>query len=323
MRSDLLRSALKRVRPTARDDVLRLTSLAASRRWSRRILNTAFVLAPRSIEESMHRNLADAFNRYPPMHLDEGAWKVPFGHGSVTVPMIQESAGLRWDFGLAILGHDPEVKSFYERALASPTPPSVFFDIGCNFGTHSLVFLANGVRVVSFEPNPACHPLFLSLCEANGWQPDLRATAVDDRIGTVDLSYPPDETWLGTTIDTVRDDLAIGHPLAVVTVPTTTLDTFVAESGIIPDLLKIDTEGNEYRVLAGARGTMREHRPFVVFESWPHAEARSSLSTLFAEVHYVIVDLADLLVLSPAAFCASARSNFVSVPRESLGHGWI
>lgn len=53
--------------------------------------------------------------------------------------------------------------------------------------------------------------------------------------------------------------------------------------GYVPHLLKVDVEGNEAKVLAGARRLLAEHRPLVVFEhGW---RAAAQLGSTPAEVH--------------------------------------
>ena len=49
-------------------------------------------------------------------------------------------------------------------------------------------------------------------------------------------------------------------------VPTEALDTLVERLGLQPRFLKIDTEGAEALVLAGAQRTLAQHRPVVMSE---------------------------------------------------------
>jgi hypothetical protein len=46
-------------------------------------------------------------------------------------------------------------------------------------------------------------------------------------------------------------------------VPTTTLDHYLATTGVIPTFIKMDIEGAEPRALAGAYRTIQEHAPFL------------------------------------------------------------
>jgi hypothetical protein len=54
-----------------------------------------------------------------------------------------------------------------------------------------------------------------------------------------------------------------------------TIDDYVARTGDIPALIKIDTETTEPEVLAGARKLIAEHRPWIMVEVlWSLVEDR-------------------------------------------------
>ncbi|MDP3724881.1 MAG: FkbM family methyltransferase [Nanoarchaeota archaeon] len=44
------------------------------------------------------------------------------------------------------------------------------------------------------------------------------------------------------------------------------LDAFIEETGLVPDFIKIDVDGNEARVICGARHTLQDYGPGVVVE---------------------------------------------------------
>ncbi len=48
-----------------------------------------------------------------------------------------------------------------------------------------------------------------------------------------------------------------------------TLDAFTAERGLRPDVIKIDVEGAEFRVLQGARRMLTEGAPLIFCEIHP------------------------------------------------------
>lgn len=320
MRAKNIASAARRIRPFVRDDVNRVVAAAAQHRATRRILNALFASLPWSQKERFHHNLSSVsgvFLGEDRESLQPGFWKVRFAGAQIRVPMGQAPARVEWDFALATVGHDVDLKCLYERLLVSPNRPKVFFDVGASFGTHSLLFLANAVRTVSFEPNPNCHSFFRRICAANACQPDIQPFALGAQSGSVELSYPPDETWLGTTVASVREELGRGHPMETVTVPLTTLDSFVSESGLVPDLVKVDTEGNEKAVLVGSSRTLGEYRPLVVFESWRGSD-REALVRLFEDHGYGLAEPRSGKELSVSDFLLSSANNFLAVPREGL-----
>lgn len=58
------------------------------------------------------------------------------------------------------------------------------------------------------------------------------------------------------------------HPDAHrIQVPMVHLDGFIAESGLIPDVVKIDIEGGEFRALEGAQRLLERHHPDLIIET--------------------------------------------------------
>jgi len=104
-----------------------------------------------------------------------------------------------------------------------------------------------------------------------------------------------------------------------------TLDDFVAESGLQSlSLIKIDTDGHEYEVVAGARESINRFRPVVVFEACeylmrPPRPTFENLSVLFKSVGYTVCG-ATVEPLTPEAFlhiCPKGGGlDLVALPRE-------
>lgn len=136
---------------------------------------------------------------------------------------------------------------------------SVAIDIGANIGVTALImsaFVGGEGRVAAFEPGPRIFDLLAANVQANG------ATQVEPRrcaVGSADGVMPFEE------------DSAYGHLLAEggsgAAVEVRTLDGLVGELGLNRlDLLKIDTEGFEGEVLAGAKDTLQRLKPLVYLE---------------------------------------------------------
>ena len=73
-----------------------------------------------------------------------------------------------------------------------------------------------------------------------------------------------------------------------------TLDGFVADRQVVPDLIKIDVEGNELAVLEGARQLLDRARPVLVLESWSGSGDRTALYDLLASHGYYLQPLVFL-----------------------------
>jgi FkbM family methyltransferase len=193
--------------------------------------------------------------------------------------------------------------------------------VGANYRAHALRFLAHGIGTVAFEPNPACHAYFEEACALNAVSATVEPVVLADRPGSAQLWVPQGETYLATIVPEIRERRRQRADVATVTAPQTTLDRFVSERAIVPDLIKIDTEGSELAVLRGARGLLAHHRPLVVFESWPASADRPAIHALLEEAGYEIQALVRPFREAPGrgrdAFLASAAGNFLARPRRA------
>lgn len=254
---------------------------------------------------------------FDPRYGVEGPWTVTFAGRRLVLP-LHDDFELGWITATAFHGYDTELHELYETLVRAPDPPRVFFDVGAGYGLHSLKLLAHGVRVVSFEPNPACHPFFLECCRRNSLNPDVRAVAVGDAAGEVQLCVPRGRPWLGTTTAAVARSWGDAAEIETRTVRETSLDDVVRTEGLVPDVIKIDTEGGERAVLAGARAILASARPLIVLESWPRPPERAALFELLAGSHYRLHALRFAQRPSPAltldAFVGCPDANFVARP---------
>lgn len=149
-----------------------------------------------------------------------------------------------------LLDKEPETIEWIDRM----DPGDTFFDVGANVGCYSLYAAKRGLRVVAFEPGAANFAVLMRNIELN--QLEIQAFPIA-------LS-----AWTGIRYLHMTDTSA-GHALHALTVlaSSTTgflqpnlafsLDTFIQQFGLLPpDHLKIDVDGSEHEVLAGAEKTL-------------------------------------------------------------------
>ncbi len=132
-------------------------------------------------------------------------------------------------------------------------PGDLFGDIGANAGSYTvLAGTVAGADVIAVEPVPETVERLRRNVELNGsnGRVEIRAVAVGDRTGTVRFTVDRD------TINRIADDGSDDR--GVVEVPIDTLDRIFAER--VPLLLKIDVEGHEAAVLAGASHLLSDRR---------------------------------------------------------------
>jgi FkbM family methyltransferase len=156
-------------------------------------------------------------------------------------------------------------------------PGQIVLDIGANIGTHT-VFFAQKVgpagTVFAFEPQRV---LFQILC-ANVTLGSLtnvhtRQAAVGSQAGTVSvptLNYAGAGNFGGVSLEGQTQ----GENVPLLTVDQLGLTAC--------HLIKIDVEGMESDVLAGAEQTMRQHRPIVYVENDREAKSAALIEQLFA-----------------------------------------
>jgi FkbM family methyltransferase len=312
-----VRRAITRIRPEIRQDLQRLLKPLIARARTRAVVNAVY----RRLTFKQWRGFNWFYSRlFTPGDIGEpGEWIVDFAGRPVRLPLSREDFARDWERAASFLGHDDEVKSTYARLVAGPDPPNLFIDVGANFGTHSLMFLVHRIETWSFEPNSACHDRFRALCRLNGVEPYIIRAAVAEREGQATLSFPVDATWFGTIDPGVRDRIAAGSTLTNETVPQTALDLYLPAMKGRRVLLKIDAEGSERLVLAGARRMIEQLRPIVIFESTVADEHRDEVFAIFSGFGYTLRQLPEPRgggqALSANAFHRTRHENFIALPR--------
>ena len=187
--------------------------------------------------------------------------------GVIRTILVGPSRGLRYrvmtPFRAPIIGGwEPAAQRLMVRHVA---PGSVAYDVGANIGIHTLLLsrlVGSTGRVYAFEPVPA---LFGRLCENVRLNPSLAAAtpvqlALDDHSGSAAF-YTGHHAGAG--------HLAASGPQTGdrIEVSTSMLDEFVyREHHAPPNFMKIDVEGAEGNVLAGAEQVLRNARPIVMVD---------------------------------------------------------
>jgi FkbM family methyltransferase len=147
--------------------------------------------------------------------------------------------------------------------VANVSVGSVVLDIGANLGEYT-VLAAQATdkhgRVIAYEPNPIVRDRLLRNIKANGFrhvEVCANALGLEDGIGV--LTVPSDESGLGT--------LRSGPVGTEFRVEVRRLDgTLSEEDRARLSMIKLDVEGFELEVLQGARDTIDEARPVILYE---------------------------------------------------------
>lgn len=177
----------------------------------------------------------------------------------------------------------------------------VVVDIGANYGEMVLgSVVADGARVVCFEPNPQVLPFLRRSVEESGLAIDLREVAVGAT--ETEATFVMDTVWSGRSglAETHRTDA--DHALEAVVVPVRTLDSVLTLGDEDSVCIKIDVEGAEFDVLAGARSLTTSPRPWAIMLEVLHMDPFEK-ARLAAYYRMQVMDrrTGELVVVPPAS----------------------
>lgn len=175
--------------------------------------------------------------------------------------------GLKWHYGgpdtddhLPILGHEMGIVNM---ALFAFPKDGVFVDVGAHVGLYSLELARKASQVIAIE---AHEPTYQKL-EANILLNDLGdkvstlLAAVWNKETRLDMSDPNDKVAGGSNRCVKPEEELKGQVYA------DKLDKLLKRFDLARiDMIKIDVEGAEARVLKGARKTIMTHQPLLLIE---------------------------------------------------------
>jgi FkbM family methyltransferase len=160
--------------------------------------------------------------------------------------------------GLA--GYEPEGLACF-LAAADVAGPGAVLDIGANVGIYAALAAALTQREVrAFEPMPSLVDAARKFASDNGLGFTTELLALGAENGSASLYLSPNSDTSNSLAAGFRDSAS--H----IEVPVETLDSYVARTGVVPAVMKVDTETTEPDVLAGAAATIVKHRPWILCE---------------------------------------------------------
>lgn len=203
-------------------------------------------------------------------------------------------------------------------------PGTTFFDVGANIGLMALPIL-RGIpecSVVSFEPSPQTVACLRRTAARSSFAP--RWSVVDKAVGARPgyADFHVARHGMGA-FDALHPTNRGGVPFDLVKIPVTTLDLEWERLGRPRvSAIKIDVEGNELDVIAGAANCIRAQRPCLLTE-WNTANATaagrrtSELIAAAADIDYGVYCLPHMVpVPTPTVLGAQmlVSENFLLVP---------
>jgi FkbM family methyltransferase len=209
--------------------------------------------------------------RVGPESFGRGVARLPFSRfHRATSLLMQGDEVVSWR-GLRVRVNPGDIAGFYtylfgdyartevDCLIALGRSASVVFDIGANLGWMSLAIAryCPDTRVVAFEPDPGIARKNADTAALNpelGPRVLLRQHAIGDRNAVRSFdSGGPENSGAGR--------LHEGAEGATILVDCRTVDAVCEESGLYPDVVKLDIEGGELDALRGMAGLLRTRPP--------------------------------------------------------------
>lgn len=234
--------------------------------------------AIRMLECAMPNRLVRSLQRWRPFGLPPHRWRLAPWYWRGLQVTLEPGSAIAWIVRLT--GGFEETEIDIAAALYSALyPDRCILDVGANVGIHSLAW-ARLAPVVALEPAPGTHSRLEANVAANGLQDRIRTlrTAAGDAVGEVDFFVAADSAFSSLN-DTGR--IRIRERTRV---PCTTLDALAAELPLPVGLLKIDVEGLERAVIAGAAELLRRDRPVLLVEIYGGAASNPDPERTIADI---------------------------------------
>ncbi len=191
-----------------------------------------------------------------------------------------------------LLPHD---KSYYGFRHLVHEGDGLFLDVGANDGISAVGFrhVHSDYRILSIEPN-LCHERALRKLKRRLKRFDYLLLGAGNSHQQMTLYIPiyngvPIYTAASLRRDFVKQTMEEqhlpGHKDKSIVIVEHRVDIVpLDELNIIPDIIKIDTEGFDYEVLLGLVKTIETYRPPIMIEYNPHL--MDQMGTFFAKRNY-------------------------------------
>jgi FkbM family methyltransferase len=204
-------------------------------------------------------------------------------------------------------------------ALCDQAQPGAVLDIGANTGHYAFLARVYTDRaVVAFEPAPELADVARVLGVNNGAPFPVEELALSDRPGTATF-------YLSDGSDS-SSSLRPGFRPSTqqINVRMETLDGYVERTGVVPAVLKIDTETTEPDVIRGGLRTLAEHRPWFICELLPKRGGDVQIEALLEPLGYLFYRIGTDVSREPSEHLVGeqAQYNWLFAPSQAPEPLW-
>jgi len=173
----------------------------------------------------------------------------------------------------------------------------VIFDIGANTGIYSLIAgtLNPNSKIIAFEPSSLIIPKFKRNMIDNKLDVQLIEKGVSNECGTKVFYDVKGDHQSSASLSDQKLKYFEGFKGEIneYRIETIRLDTFINNTGIIPDLIKIDVELHEPEVIEGMGELLFKHKPTLIIEVLTEPVAKK-LNKLFDKSSYRFYELDEI-----------------------------
>ena len=188
--------------------------------------------------------------------------KIPLLHGNPLLVYLNKAA-IVFHLLYENNNYDPEFNG--EKWLLKKLnhfSPKIIFDVGANKGIYSQIILKEcpSSSVYAFEPIPSVFSLLKNSIESNP-QIEIFQSALSDVEENIILFFDKNNDGNTSAVKGVQDSVHGLNSYKEIRVQSTSLDKFCSLKKITYiDLLKIDVEGFESKVLQGAKALLAQKK---------------------------------------------------------------
>jgi FkbM family methyltransferase len=189
--------------------------------------------------------------------------------------------------------HDSEIR-LAKFAINHLSPDDRIIDIGAHVGFFTLLFaklVGNQGKVISFEPSLETFKLLTSnvgnLDHVKVFNHAISNTNEQISFYEFPVLYSEYNSEFITQFESEKWFLK--NKPNKVSIPALTIDSIVKDHSFVPNFIKVDVEGNELKVLQGAKDTLLKHHPVIMMEYLEpnrHNESHRGAASLLKSFHY-------------------------------------
>jgi len=201
--------------------------------------------------------------------------------------------------------YEPDIRKLIQKFTK---PGMVAYDIGANVGVFTFLFssiVGEDGLVYSFEPEENNFTCLQKSIEKN----NMKNIVLDKRAISKTNSTEKFDRRGGAFSGRLIGNGLYHTTGNIKTVETVSIDYVVNDEGYrVPDILKIDIEGNEGMVLEGMKNIMATHSPIVICELHTHlGESKDQVINILSCYGYTISNVRDVLTINSTGETASNK----------------